>query len=71
MGANGILLLNTRGSGSSHGMGTGVVIGGPNDGAVVVSQMNTQVDEFQRAVAIPWTPAASTASRQQGREIIP
>jgi hypothetical protein len=52
LGANGLLLLNTRGAGGVRGSGTGVVIGGPRDGQVVVGNVQTEVDEFERAVAI-------------------
>ena len=52
LGANGLLLLNTRGTGGVRGSGTGVVIGGPRDGEVVVGNVQTDVDAFQRAVAI-------------------
>ena len=52
LGANGLLLLNTRGDGGVRGSGTGVVIGGPRDGEVVFGTMQTDVDEFERAVAI-------------------
>lgn len=52
LGANGLLLLNTRGAGGVRGSGSGVVIGGPRDGEVVVGNVQTDVDEFQRAVAI-------------------
>jgi hypothetical protein len=56
LGANGLLLLNTRGSGGVHGSGTGVVVGGPHDGQVVVGNVDTNVDEFERAVAIRYRP---------------
>ena len=52
LGANGLLLLNTRGSGGVHGTGTGVVVGGPRAGEVVVGSVETNVDEYERAVAI-------------------
>ena len=52
LGANGLLLLNTRGSGGVHGTGTGVIIGGRNSGQVVTGSVDTNVDEFERAVAI-------------------
>ena len=52
LGANGLLLLNTRGAGGVRGSGSGVVIGGPRDGEVVVGNVQTDVDEFERAVAI-------------------
>ena len=52
LGANGLLLLNTRGPGGVRGSGTGVIIGGPSDGRVVVGNVETNVDEFERAVAI-------------------
>jgi len=52
LGANGLLLLNTRGTGGVQGSGTGVVIGGPRDGEVIVGSVQTNVDELQRAVAI-------------------
>jgi len=55
LGANGLLLLNTRGSGGVQGSGTGVVIGGPRDGEVIVGSVETNVDELQRAVAIRYT----------------
>ena len=52
LGANGLLLLNTRGSGGVRGTGTGVVVAGPRSGDVVVGNVQTEVDEFERAVAI-------------------
>ena len=52
LGANGLLLLNTRGSGGVHGTGTGVIIGGRGSGQVVTGSVDTDVDEFERAVAI-------------------
>jgi hypothetical protein len=52
LGANGLLLLNTRGSGGVQGSGVGVVIGGPRDGEVIVGNVQTNVDELERAVAI-------------------
>ena len=52
LGANGLLLLNTRGSGGVHGTGTGVVIAGRGSGQVVTGSVDTDVDEFERAVAI-------------------
>ena len=56
LGANGLLLLNTRGSGGVHGTGTGVIIGGKNSGQVVTGSVDTDVDEFERAVAIVYKP---------------
>ena len=56
LGANGLLLLNTRGSGGVRGSGTGVVVGGPRAGEVVVGNVQTDVDEFERAVAIRYQP---------------
>ena|SRR5215207_7973738 len=56
LGANGLLLLNTRGSGGVRGSGTGVVIGGPRAGEVVTGSVRTEVDEFERAVAIRYRP---------------
>jgi len=55
LGANGLLLLNTRGSGGVQGSGTGLVIGGPRDGEVIVGSVQTNVDELQRAVALRYT----------------
>lgn len=52
LGANGLLLLNTRGSGGVHGSGTGVIVGGRNAGQVITGNVDTNVDEFERAVAI-------------------
>jgi hypothetical protein len=56
LGANGLLLLNTRGAGGVRGSGTGVVIGGPHDGTVVVGNVQTDVDDLERAVAIRYRP---------------
>ena len=55
LGANGLLLLNTRGSGGVQDSGTGVVIGGPRNGDVIVGSVQTNVDEIQHAVAIRYT----------------
>ena len=64
LGANGLLLLNTRGSGGVQDSGTGVVIGGPRNGEVIggprngeviVGSVQTNVDEIQHAVAIRYT----------------
>jgi hypothetical protein len=51
LGANGILLLNTRGA-TGRASGSGVVVSGPRAGEVIVGNVRTDVDEFQRAVAI-------------------
>jgi hypothetical protein len=56
LGANGVLLLNTRGVVGTRSSGTGVVIGGPHDGTVVVGNVDTDVDELRRAVAIRYRP---------------
>jgi hypothetical protein len=56
LGANGLLLLNTRGVAGVRGSGSGVVIGGPRDGEVILGTMQTDVDEFQRAIAIVYRP---------------
>ena len=52
LGANGLLLLNTRGGGGVHGTGTGVIIAGRDRGQVITGNVDTDVDEFERAVAI-------------------
>lgn len=52
LGANGLLLLNTRGGGGVHGTGTGVIVAGRNQGQVITGNVDTEVDEFERAVAI-------------------
>ena len=52
LGANGLLLLNTRGGGGVHGTGTGVIIAGRDRGQVITGSVDTDVDEFERAVAI-------------------
>ncbi len=62
LGANGLLLLNTRGPGGVRGSGTGVVIGGPRNGEVVVGNVQTEVDEFERAVAIRYRAAPGVSS---------
>ena len=56
LGANGLLLLNTRGSGGTRGSGTGVIIGGSRSGEMIVGNVETNVDEFERAVAIVYRP---------------
>ena len=56
LGANGLLLLNTRGGGGVRGSGTGVVLTGPRAGEVVTGSVETNVDEFERAVAIRFKP---------------
>jgi uncharacterized protein YbjQ (UPF0145 family) len=53
LGANGIVLLNA-GATQVH-TGTGVVITGTNKGAVVVGNGTTEVDQYERAVAIRWS----------------
>ena len=65
LGANGIMLLNTRGDGSRTTSGSGIIVGGPNSGSVIVGNGTSEVDSFERAVAIRWTssPAASQAVR--------
>ncbi|MDF2771874.1 MAG: hypothetical protein K0S86_1368 [Geminicoccaceae bacterium] len=62
LGANGLLLLNTRGSGGMRGSGTGVIIGGPSDGHVIVGNVETEVDDFERAVAIRYRAAPAVSS---------
>jgi hypothetical protein len=54
LGANGILLLNTRGA-TGRASGSGVVVSGPRTGEVIVGNVRTDVDEFQRAVAIRYS----------------
>lgn len=69
LGANGLLLLNARGAVASSGSGTHVVIGGRADGSVIVGQTHSEVDEFERAVAIRWNarkPASTTSARDSG-----
>ena len=61
LGANGVLLIGMRGDGRRTQTGTGVVIGGQNDGSVIVANGTSDPDEFERVVAIRWTaPAAGT-----------
>ena len=62
LGANGLLLLNTRGTGGVRGAGTGVIIGGPSDGHVIVGSVETEVDDFERAVAIRYRAAPAVSS---------
>ena len=62
LGANGLLLLNTRGTGGVRGSGTGVIIGGSGDGQVVVGNVQTEVDDFERAVAIRYRTAPGISS---------
>jgi hypothetical protein len=54
MGANGVILLNTRAGGSQAHSGSGVIIGGRADGGVIVGAGTSKVDDFERAVAIRW-----------------
>ena len=60
LGANGILLLNTRGAVSTHTDIGGVILG--RRGGIFSGQAETDVDEVQRAVAIRYTPV-TTASQ--------
>lgn len=53
VGANGLVLLNAN-AGTQRHSGTGVIIGGQNNGGVVVGNATTEVDVFERAVAIRW-----------------
>ena len=63
LGANGVLLLNTRGSGSSQHSGSGVIIGGRADGGVIVGSGTSKVDDFERAVAIRYSDDLIYSSR--------
>ena len=56
LGANGVLLLNTRGVAGGRSSGTGILIGGPHDGTVVAGTVESDVDELRRAVAIRYAP---------------
>jgi hypothetical protein len=65
LGANGLLLLNTRGGGSTRGSGTGVIVGGPSNGQVIVGSVETEVDDFERAVAIRYRASPGVSSTQR------
>jgi len=54
LGANGILLLNAANAATQTHTGAGVIIGGRNNGNVIVGNATTEIDEFERAVAIRW-----------------
>jgi hypothetical protein len=55
LGANGILLVNAANAATQTHTGTAVIIGGKNNGNVVVGNGKTEVDEFEKAVAIRWS----------------
>lgn len=55
LGANGVLLLNTRSGGSQAHSNSGVIIGGKADGGLIVGSGTSKVDDFERAVAIRWS----------------
>ena len=57
LGANGILLVNAANAATQTHTGTAVIIGGRNNGNVVVGNGKTEVDEFEKAVAIRWSSA--------------
>jgi hypothetical protein len=60
LGANGVLLLNTRGGGSQTHSTSGVILGGPNSGGIVMGSGTSKVDDFERAVAIRWVGEGGT-----------
>ena len=57
LGANGILLVNAANAATQTHTGTAVIIGGKGSGNVVVGNGKTEVDEFEKAVAIRWSRA--------------
>jgi hypothetical protein len=62
LGANGLLLLNTRGAAPAPAAVSGVVVGGPQSGGLVLGQADGDVDDFGRAVAIRIPPTAPGAA---------
>lgn len=59
LGANGVLLLNTRGAVATTGDVSGVVLG--RRGGVFTGTVDTDVDEVRRAVAIRYTATPGAA----------
>ena len=55
LGANGILLVNAANAATQTHTGAAVIIGGKDNGNVVVGNAKTEVDEFEKAVAIRWS----------------
>jgi hypothetical protein len=55
LGANGILLVNAANAATQTHSGAAVIIGGRDNGNVVVGNAKTEVDEFEKAVAIRWS----------------
>ena len=55
LGANGILLVNAANAATQTHTGAAVIIGGRDNGNVVVGNAKTEVDEFEKAVAIRWS----------------
>ncbi len=66
LGADGLLLLNTRSGSTGRGGVTGVILGGSASGGILMGDANTNVDEFARAVAIRLTPPSSDSTRPPG-----
>ena len=56
LGANGLLLLNTRGPAPGAARGSGTVVGGAEAGTVVAVGGASDVDDLERAVAIRIAP---------------
>jgi hypothetical protein len=52
LGADGLLLLNTRGGSTGRGAVSGVIVGGGASGGIFMGDAKSDVDEFARAVAI-------------------
>ena len=55
LGANGLLLINTPGSGTQSHSGVGVIVTGGDAGDVIVGNSQTKIDAFERAIAIRFT----------------
>jgi hypothetical protein len=66
LGANGLLLLNTRAAASGSAAVSGVVVGGPEAGGVVTGRTVGDVDDFARAVAIRFPVAGPPAGGGSG-----
>lgn len=71
LGANGVLLLNPRNAASTHGDVRGIILGRRT--GVFSGQVDTEVDEVERAVAIRYAPAdtARTAALPSGSATAP
>jgi hypothetical protein len=63
LGADGLLLLNTRAASPASTNVSGVIVGGAESGSVLVGRADGGADDFARAVAIRITPTPTQGNR--------